>query len=75
MLLALCAARAGPVVRPREEIGVGFGVLSAAPLLRQVGRLRSSDVLEHLLFHLLYFAVGMHLHISSGTRVLGHLIR
>ena len=73
MLPALCAARAGPVVRPREEIGVGF--LSEASLLRQVVRLGFSVVLEHLLFHLLYFAVGMHLHISSGTRVLGHLIR
>jgi hypothetical protein len=49
-------------------------VMSAAPLSHQVRRLRSSNVFEHLLFHLLDFAIGMHVHVSLGARVLGHLL-
>jgi hypothetical protein len=34
---------------------------------------QTPSLFEHLFCHLLYFAIGVHLHVPTGTRVLGHL--
>ena len=55
-----------------------FVAIPARPLLRpgplQTSRLQPSNVFEHFLCHLLYLAIGMHLHAPLGARILGHLL-